>query len=204
MRSKSTQHTDDAPPPTVPARFDGPQTRAGPNRRIASPHASRTTAAITSDRPCISTTPSPLYPHVSCAVCLRLVPHLMSTRTHTSPCVLMAPRRAWAPNDTPRPTANTSHTPYSHARPQTTPHVIPARPHTSLTLCPRRVPPPHHLRAPLWENVLFGAGMRTTRHGSTQSCALTQDLEMLPQGDRTESGEKGINLRCALVQCVMN
>ena len=35
-------------------------------------------------------------------------------------------------------------------------------------------------------------------------CALTQDLEMLPQGDRTESGEKGINLRCVLVQCAMN
>ena len=35
-------------------------------------------------------------------------------------------------------------------------------------------------------------------------CALMQDLEMLPQGDCTESGEKGINLRCALVRCAMN
>ena len=36
------------------------------------------------------------------------------------------------------------------------PHVILARSHTSLTLRPRCVPPPHHIRAPLWENVLFG------------------------------------------------
>ena len=205
MCSQSTQHADDAPPPTVPARFDGPQTRAGPNRRVASPHASRTAAAITSGCPCISTTPSPPYPHVSCAVCPRPVPHLMSTRTHTSPCVSMAPRCARAPNDAPRPTANASHAPYSCACPQTTPHVIPALPHTSLTLHPCRVPPPHHIRAPLWENVLFGRADDEARlHAVVRVCALTQDLEMLPQGDRTESGEKGINLRCALVRCVRN
>ena len=49
-----------------------------------------------------------------------------------------------------------------------------------------------------------------TRHSSTQfrvvvhACVLTQDLEMLPQGDCMESREKGINLRCALVWCAMN
>ena len=118
MCSQSTQHADDAPPPTVPAQFDGPQTHAGPNRFVASPHASHTAAAITSGHPCVSTTPSPPYPHVSCAVCLRPVPHLMSTHTHTSPRVSMAPRCTRAPNDVPRPTANASHTPYSCTHPQ--------------------------------------------------------------------------------------
>ena len=118
----------------------------------------------------------------------------------------MAPRRAWAPNDAPRPTANASHTLYSRAHPQTTPHVILARPHTSLTLRPRHIPPPHCICALLWENVLFG---RTDDdeawfHVVMHACALTQDLEILPQGDHTESGEKGINLRCVLVQCAMN
>ena len=205
MRSQSTQHADDAPPPTVPARFDGLQTRAGPNRRVASPHASRSATAITSGCPCVSTTLSPPYPRVSCAVCPRPVPHLMSTRTHTSPRVSMAPRHARAPNDTPRPTANASHALYSRACPQTMPHVIPACPHTSLTLRPRRVPPPHRIRVPLWENVLFGrADDEAWFHVVVRVCALMQDLEMLPQGDCTESGEKGINLRCMLVQCAMN
>ena len=36
------------------------------------------------------------------------------------------------------------------------------------------------------------------------ACTLTQGLEMLLQGDRTESREKGINLRCTLVRCAMN
>ena len=112
---------------------------------------------------------------------------------------------AWAPNDTPRPTANTSHTPYSRAHPQTTPHVIPAHPHTSLTLCPRCIPPPHRIHTPLWENVLFGHVDDEVRFRMVvRACMLTQDLEMLPQGDCTESGEKGINLRCTLVRCAMN
>ena len=68
----------------------------------------------------------------------------------------MAPRRARAPNDVPRPTANVSHVPYSHAHPQTTPHVIPARSYTSFTLHPHRIPPPHHIHTLLWENMLFG------------------------------------------------
>ena len=85
------------------------------------------------------------------------------------------------------------------------PHIILARPHTLLTLRPRCVPPPHRIHAPLWENVLFGhaddeAWFRAVVH----ACVLTQDLEMLPQGDRMESGEKGINLRCTLVWCAMN
>ena len=84
-------------------------------------------------------------------------------------------------------------------------HVIPARPHTSITLRPRRVPPPHRIHALLWENVLFGradneAQFHTVKHAG----ALMQDLELLPQGDHMESGEQGINLRCALVQCAMN
>ena len=98
-----------------------------------------------------------------------------------------------------------SHTPYSRTCPQTTPHVIPACPHTSLTLRPRRVPPPHRICAPLWENGLFGrADDKAWFRVVVCACALMQDLEMLPQGDHMESGEKGINLRCALVRCVMN
>ena len=205
MHSQSTQHTNDAPPPTVPAWFDGPQMCAGSNRCVASPHASCTATAITSGRPCISTTPSPPYPRISCVVCPRPVPHLMSTCTHMSPCILMAPRCAWAPNDVPRPTTYASHALYSCVYPQTTPPVIQACPHTSLTLHPCRVPPPHCICAPLWENVLFGHADDEARFRMVvHACALMQDLEMLQQGDRMESGEKGINLRCALVWCAMN
>ena len=153
MRSQSTQHANDAPPPTVSAWFDGPQMCAGPNRRVTSPHASCTATAITSGCPCISTTPPPLYPHVSCAVCPCPVPHLMSTHTHTSPHVLMAPRHARAPNDAPRPTANASHAPYSRACPQTglPPHLahpVPTR-HTTST---------PHLRTAVGERAVWAHG----------------------------------------------
>ena len=54
------------------------------------------------------------------------------------------------------------------------------------------------MNATLRENVLFGRADDEARFRAVvRACALTQDLEMLPQGDRTEIGEKGINLRCA-------
>ena len=133
-----------------------PQMHPGPNRHVTSPHASHTTATITSGHPCVSATPSPPYLCVTGAVCPRPVPHLTSTCIHMSPHVSMAPRHAWAPNDAPRPTANMSHVPYSRTCPKTTPYVILALPHTLLTLCPRRVPPPYRIRTPLRKNVLFG------------------------------------------------
>ena len=53
------------------------------------------------------------------------------------------------------------------------------------------------MNATLRENVLFGREDDEARFQEiVTACALTQDLEMLPQGDMTEIGEKGINLRC--------
>ncbi|KAM6164011.1 ATP-binding cassette sub-family C member 3 isoform 1-T1 [Rhynchocyon petersi] len=49
--------------------------------------------------------------------------------------------------------------------------------------------------ATLQENVLFGRALDPKRYQQTlQACALQADLEMLPGGDQTEIGEKGINL----------
>ncbi|KAM4844750.1 ATP-binding cassette sub-family C member 3 [Thomomys bottae] len=47
----------------------------------------------------------------------------------------------------------------------------------------------------LQENVLFGRAMDPKRYQQAlETCALKTDLEMLPGGDQTEIGEKGINL----------
>ncbi|XP_045840743.1 ATP-binding cassette sub-family C member 3 isoform X4 [Meles meles] len=47
----------------------------------------------------------------------------------------------------------------------------------------------------LQENVLFGRALDPKRyHRTLEACALLADLEMLPGGDQTEIGEKGINL----------
>lgn len=47
----------------------------------------------------------------------------------------------------------------------------------------------------LQENVLFGRPMDPKRyHRTLEACALLADLEVLPGGDQTEIGEKGINL----------
>lgn len=47
----------------------------------------------------------------------------------------------------------------------------------------------------LQENVLFGQALDPKRyHKALEACALLADLEVLPGGDQTEIGEKGINL----------
>ncbi|XP_032727951.1 canalicular multispecific organic anion transporter 2 isoform X1 [Lontra canadensis] len=47
----------------------------------------------------------------------------------------------------------------------------------------------------LQENILFGRALDPKRyHRALEACALLADLEMLPGGDQTEIGEKGINL----------
>ncbi|KAM9597584.1 ATP-binding cassette sub-family C member 3 [Trichechus inunguis] len=49
--------------------------------------------------------------------------------------------------------------------------------------------------ATLQENVLFGRALDPKHYQRTlEACALLADLEMLPSGDQTEIGEKGINL----------
>ncbi|KAF8379647.1 hypothetical protein HHK36_029091 [Tetracentron sinense] len=45
------------------------------------------------------------------------------------------------------------------------------------------------------DNILFGANMDEQRYQETiQKCSLVKDLEMLPFGDLTEIGERGVNL----------
>ncbi|KAM7272165.1 hypothetical protein ACFE04_026828 [Oxalis oulophora] len=45
------------------------------------------------------------------------------------------------------------------------------------------------------ENILFGVAMDEQRYQETlQRCALVKDLELLPYGDLTEIGERGVNL----------
>ena len=49
--------------------------------------------------------------------------------------------------------------------------------------------------AKLRDNILFGTKFEEERYGeAVASCALAADLAMLPAGDETEIGEKGINL----------
>ena len=48
----------------------------------------------------------------------------------------------------------------------------------------------------LKDNVLFGKEFNQERYSqSLKVCELEQDILMLPAGDMTEIGEKGINLR---------
>lgn len=65
--------------------------------------------------------------------------------------------------------------------------------------------------ATLQDNILFGRSMDRKRYEQVlQACALKQDLEILPGGDQTEIGEKGINLsggqkqRVSLARAVYN
>ena len=45
------------------------------------------------------------------------------------------------------------------------------------------------------ENILFGSAMETLRYEETLCrCSLLKDLELLPYGDMTEIGERGVNL----------
>jgi ABC-type multidrug transport system fused ATPase/permease subunit len=45
------------------------------------------------------------------------------------------------------------------------------------------------------ENILFGSCMDSPRYEETLSrCSLVKDLEMLPYGDNTQIGERGVNL----------
>ncbi|KAL1139319.1 hypothetical protein AAG570_006305 [Ranatra chinensis] len=49
--------------------------------------------------------------------------------------------------------------------------------------------------ATLQDNILFGKSLeKKSYHRIVDSCALKQDIDMLPGGDQTEIGEKGINL----------
>ncbi|KAG2456469.1 MRP1 protein, partial [Polypterus senegalus] len=49
--------------------------------------------------------------------------------------------------------------------------------------------------ATLQENILFGAEMIESRyHLVMEACCLLPDLELLPHGDQTEIGERGVNL----------
>nr|CAD7589367.1 unnamed protein product [Timema genevievae] len=54
---------------------------------------------------------------------------------------------------------------------------------------------PWILNATLRENILFGENFDAKRYYDTlYCCSLTEDINMLPGGDQTEIGEKGINL----------
>lgn len=45
------------------------------------------------------------------------------------------------------------------------------------------------------DNILFGSQMENDRYQDTlERCALMKDLELLPYGDLTEIGERGVNL----------
>lgn len=45
------------------------------------------------------------------------------------------------------------------------------------------------------ENILFGSEMDPIRyHDVLKRCSLVKDLEMLPYGDLTQIGERGVNL----------
>jgi ABC-type multidrug transport system fused ATPase/permease subunit len=45
------------------------------------------------------------------------------------------------------------------------------------------------------DNILFGSSMDKKRYQETlERCSLVKDLEMLPYGDCTQIGERGINL----------
>ena len=45
------------------------------------------------------------------------------------------------------------------------------------------------------DNILFGSQMDSWRYRETlEKCSLVKDLELLPYGDLTEIGERGVNL----------
>lgn len=54
---------------------------------------------------------------------------------------------------------------------------------------------PWLLNATIRENILFGESYRPKRYDKVlESCALKPDIELMPGGDMTEIGERGINL----------
>ena len=56
--------------------------------------------------------------------------------------------------------------------------------------------------ATLRQNVLFGQQDNEERFRDViRACSLEHDLEVLPNGEETEIGEKGINLSGALTIC---
>ena len=56
--------------------------------------------------------------------------------------------------------------------------------------------------ATLRQNVLFGQQDNEDRFRKViRACSLEHDLEILPNGEETEIGEKGINLSGALTIC---
>ena len=45
------------------------------------------------------------------------------------------------------------------------------------------------------DNILFGSAMDSQRyHETLERCSLVKDLDLLPHGDLTEIGERGVNL----------
>jgi ABC-type multidrug transport system fused ATPase/permease subunit len=51
------------------------------------------------------------------------------------------------------------------------------------------------LNATLKENILFGEAYNETRYRHVvKQCELIPDLKMLPGGDQTQIGERGINV----------
>jgi ATP-binding cassette subfamily C (CFTR/MRP) protein 1 len=62
----------------------------------------------------------------------------------------------------------------------------------SMAYCSQQ---PWIMNATLRENILFGQNFDHAKYAEViDACALTPDLGMLPAGDQTEIGEKGINL----------
>lgn len=56
------------------------------------------------------------------------------------------------------------------------------------------------MNATLRDNILFGSAQDEAKlQEVVRACSLTRDLEMLPHGDMTEIGEKGINLRLSFL-----
>lgn len=65
------------------------------------------------------------------------------------------------------------------------------------------------LNMTLRENILFGSEYEEAKYREVvKVCALNRDLSLMPDGDRTEIGERGINLsggqrqRISLARCV--
>ncbi len=65
------------------------------------------------------------------------------------------------------------------------------------------------LNMTLRENIIFGGDFDETLYNEViRVCALSRDLKLMPDGDRTEIGERGINLsggqrqRISLARCV--
>jgi len=51
------------------------------------------------------------------------------------------------------------------------------------------------LNASVRENIIFGRGFRARRYKRViEACALQPDIDILPDNDATEIGDKGINL----------